>query len=56
MFAFINTMIKTTIMVLYIGVMLFCIVYMSYLFIPLIVLAAVGGFSYILFQPTPTKG
>jgi len=56
MFAFINVMIKTAAMVIYVGVMLFCIVYLSYIFIPLIVLAAVGGFSYILFQPTPTKG
>ena len=50
MIASIILLFKVTITVLYVGILLMCIVYLSYIFIPIILLSVVAGGAYISFK------
>lgn len=43
-------MAKIGITVIYVGVLLMCIVYLSYIFVPIIILSVVATLAYLVFK------
>ena len=43
-----TTLFKVTIITMYVGIIMLCMVYLTYIFVPLIILGVVAGITYTI--------